>query len=97
MALINGLPPDSALHRAQMNGQSWTWTEALLWRLGYFLEVIVKLLIWQKDGKKPKFPKWRDYPWAKAEGSTHYGDRGDLTNEDIERWVDSLHPHRSTK
>lgn len=66
ISLINGLPPTSALHRAQNDGQLWTWNEALQWQQIHLLKVIDQRLVWQKR-KKPKMPKFRPYPWSKDE------------------------------
>lgn len=98
VVLINGLRPDSALHRAQTGGHQWTWTEALLWQAVYLLQVVDQRLVWQKHGK-PKMPKWRDFPWStetKGGGTKKkLGDRGDLTNEQVEAWLDTIRPPRS--
>ena len=94
VVLINHLPPDSALHRAQTGGHVWTWTEALLWMVVHLLQVIDQRLVWQKRGK-PKMPKWRDYPWStetRDKSTKKLGDRGDLTNEQVEAWLDKIRP-----
>lgn len=66
VSLINGLHPDSALHRAKTDGHVWTWNEALAWQQIHLLKVIDQRLVWQKR-KKPKMPKWRQFPWTKDE------------------------------
>lgn len=96
VSLINGLPPDSALHRAQTGGHVWTWTDSMLWMIVYLLQVLDQRLVWQK-GTKPKMPKWRDFPWsteAKGSGSRKLGDRGDMTNEDVEKFLETIRPPR---
>lgn len=70
-----------------------------MWRINYLLEVLDQRLIWQKR-VKPKMPKWRDFPWSKeAKGgggsSKKLGDRGDLTNEQVEAWLDTIRPPKS--
>lgn len=64
--LIQWLPPTSAVHRAQNEGQLWTWNEALAWQQIHMLKVIDQRLVWQKR-KKPKMPKFQPFPWSKDE------------------------------
>ncbi|KAA0916465.1 hypothetical protein [Dietzia sp. ANT_WB102] len=100
VVLINGLPPDSALHRAQTGGHVWTWTESLLWMIVYLLQVIDQRLVWQKRAK-PKMPKWTTYPWStestSGSGSKKLGDRGELTNEQVEAWLDTIRPPQQSQ
>lgn len=65
----------------------------MLWMIVYLLQVLDQRLVWQKRGK-PKMPKWKTFPWSteSAGGSKKLGDRGDLTNEEVERWIDSIRP-----
>lgn len=74
----------------------WTWTESLLWMVVYMLRVVDQRLVWHK-GAKAKMPGWRDFPWSSetSGGSTRkLGDRGDLTNDEVERFLDTIRPPR---
>ena len=55
----------------------WTWNEALLWMNVHLLQ------------------KWRGFPWSsetRDKSTRKLGDRGDLTNEQVEKWLDSIRP-----
>lgn len=63
----------------------------------YLLQVLDQRLVWQK-GTKPKMPKWRDFPWSTEStgsgSSRKLGDRGDLTNDEVERFLETIRPPR---
>ncbi|WP_010541906.1 hypothetical protein [Dietzia alimentaria] len=94
VSLINGLPPTSALHRAQNDGQQWTWSEALAWQQIHMLKIIDQRLVWQKR-KKPKMPKWRQYPWTRDEKKL--GDRGGKSASKAIEVLRSLRPGGGAK
>lgn len=91
--LIEHLPPDSALHRARQDGHVWTWNEALLWRLMHMLERNEQWWRWSK-GLRPKFPKWKAFPWTKSE--IKLGDRGTASSQDVIDYLRSISPRRKT-
>lgn len=63
--MITGLPPDSALARARNKGREWTTTHALLWQILHVLvRANVLLLDIRNRKQKPKFPKWKEFPWS---------------------------------
>ena len=75
----------------------WTWNEALLWMIVHLLQVIDQRLVWHKGAKgaNPKMPKWRDYPWVdgpRDRAKKKLGDRGDMTNDEVEAWLDTIRP-----
>ena len=87
--LIEQLPPRSALHRARNDGHEWGNTEAVLWRIEYWLKVLDQRLMWQK-GKRPKWPKWLQFPWSKNQ--VQLGDRGGRSPLEVKAYLDSLSP-----
>ncbi|WP_047888537.1 hypothetical protein [Rhodococcus sp. ARP2] len=78
--MVEQLPPGSALHRANNEGQQWTNVEALLWSIAHKLDWLDSRLMWTKR-KKPKWPKWKQFPWDKD--GVRIGDRGDATTEEV--------------
>lgn len=67
----------------------WTWSEALAWQQIHMLKVIDQRLVWQKR-KKPKFPKFRPFPWSKDEKKL--GNRGDKPATSVLAVLRSLRP-----
>ena len=73
----------------------------MLWMIVHLLQVIDQRLVWQKQGRKnlAKMPKWRDFPWSTEtndKSTKKLGDRGDLSNEQVEAWLESIRPPRKT-
>lgn len=87
--LINHLPPGSARHRAANGGHEWRNLESLVWQLVYYVRVLDQRLVWTK-GKRPKWPKWVQYPWSRNEVTL--GDRGEASTEDVLAYLKSLAP-----
>jgi hypothetical protein len=82
------LPPTSAVHRAMHEGQQWTNLESLLWRANHLLETIEARLVWGK-GVRPKWPKFKSFPWSKG---VTIGDRGAMTSKQSVDYLKSVGP-----
>jgi hypothetical protein len=63
MALINGLPEDSALHRAMNGNHLWTTEHSLQWSTIFWLRRIESMLAAQGVQKRPKEVKQPKVPW----------------------------------
>lgn len=94
--LIEGLPPDSAAHRAVTDGQLWTWREWLLWHGVRTSIDNATRVAHSLSGKKGK-PKtiadkdWPVYPWVKADSApTHYGDTDGRDGTEVIAFLDSF-------
>lgn len=78
VALINGLPEGSALHRARNEGRTWTTDHALLWHLAYMLQRVEGVLGAQGVRRQPKPVKKKKTPWdddtVKRTGRVEKGD-----------------------
>lgn len=85
--LIEQLPPRSALHRARNEGQEWGNLEAVAWQIVYYLKVIEQRLVWSR-GKRPKWPKWLQFPWSKDQ--VKIGDRAGADPLKVKAYLDSL-------
>lgn len=87
--LINGLPQDSALHRASTDGHTWMWREELAWQTIHALRVIDERLSWQKTRKFRK-PKFSRFPWSRNE--RRFGNRGGGSTKEVLEALRALRP-----
>lgn len=95
-ALIEGLPPDSPVHRAQTDGHVWTWLEWLLWRsIRESHDDATRVSHSLSGGRsKPRLIKdsdWPRFPWVDPESKPqHYGDAGGRSGEEVVAFLDSF-------
>lgn len=93
--LIEGLPQNSAVHRARTDGQTWTWVEVLLWHLIRLTQVQTASLGNRLGKPRIRVPSTHpQFPWASKDddedGPKHFGDRGGRSSEEVMQFLDSL-------
>ena len=94
--LIEGLPPDSAAHRALNDGHVWTWQEWIAWHaIRVSIDNATRIAHVMSGAKgKPRTLRdqdWPVYPWIKAESAPQrYGDAGGRSGEEVIAFLDSL-------
>lgn len=74
MALISGLPDDTALSRAQEGGKPWYLRDMVQWEILH--QLVINNVYWaaKLSGKKQDEVKWPKDPWedvGKAASTTH--------------------------
>lgn len=89
--LVEHLPPRSAYGRARHEGQEWGNVEALLWRIDFLLQRLDSRIVWTR-GKRPKWPKWKQFPWTRDQVTL--GDRGGRSTQDVLTYLASLRPKK---
>lgn len=79
VALINGLPEDSALHREFNDGHTWTTGNTLQWTTIFWLRRLESMLAAQGVQKQPKKVDHPRVPWE--DGKTKRTGRVDAGDE----------------
>lgn len=92
--MLAGLPPGSALHRAQAEGKTWSLPEQILWHmLGQMVHLNGQVRSLRGVRSEQDKFKWPATPWDdKDQDKTKYGSLAPEDQEAGINYLAALHP-----
>lgn len=92
--LIDGLPEDSALHRAINKGRLWTLDRQILWLIaGQTVRTAAYTRASAGVKKHRDLPAWPDTPWDESENTpTRYGKVAEADRSAALEYLSALAP-----